>query len=90
MDWKTFLFAFGAIFLAELGDKTQLAVMSLAAKTNSSLSVFVGAMIAFAMITIAGIWIGELLVRFVPKECIRVGAGGMFIVIGLLILLRRL
>lgn len=46
MDWKIFLAAFGTIFLAELGDKTQLANLSLAAKSQSWLSVFIASVVA--------------------------------------------
>ena len=43
MEWKLLATTFGAIFLAELGDKTQLATMTLAATRSSKWSVFVGA-----------------------------------------------
>jgi putative Ca2+/H+ antiporter (TMEM165/GDT1 family) len=40
MDWRTFLLTFGLVFLAELGDKTQLEVIGLVTKSNSPWSVF--------------------------------------------------
>ena len=43
MDWKVFWVTFGAIFLAEMGDKTQLAALTMAAETRLPLSVFLGA-----------------------------------------------
>ena len=43
MDWKVLLSTFGVIFLAEMGDKTQLAAMTLAADTKRPVAVFVGA-----------------------------------------------
>ena len=43
MDWRVFLTTFGTIFLAEMGDKTQLAAMTMAAETKKPLTVFVSA-----------------------------------------------
>ncbi|PSR36519.1 MAG: hypothetical protein C7B44_08550, partial [Sulfobacillus thermosulfidooxidans] len=41
MDWKVLFSTFGLIFFAELGDKTQLSVMTLSAQSDSALSVFI-------------------------------------------------
>jgi putative Ca2+/H+ antiporter (TMEM165/GDT1 family) len=90
MDWKTFLVAFGTIFLAEIGDKTQLAVIGLTGRTGSPLSVFSGAVASLAIITIVGVLIGEGLFRVIPKEYIKIGAGLLFIGVGILILGGRL
>jgi len=43
MDWRVLLTTFGVIFLAEMGDKTQLAAMTMAAETKKPLAVFIGA-----------------------------------------------
>ena len=86
MDWKIFLTTFGMIFLAELGDKTQLAAISMAGETKSPFTVFVGAMAAFGIITLIGVLIGGALTRVVPQAYIRIGAGSLFVVIGILIL----
>jgi putative Ca2+/H+ antiporter (TMEM165/GDT1 family) len=48
MDWRVILTTFGVIFLAELGDKTQLAAMTLAAQTRRPWAVFIGASVALA------------------------------------------
>jgi hypothetical protein len=42
MDWKVFWATFGTLFLAEMGDKTQLAALTMAAETRLPLSVFLG------------------------------------------------
>lgn len=86
MDWKIFLTTFGMIFLAELGDKTQLAAISMASETKSPLAVFVGAMAAFGVITLIGVLIGGFLTKVIPQVYIRLGAGSLFIVIGILVL----
>ena len=88
MEIKTFLAAFGLIFIAELGDKTQLAVMGLVTKSNSPLSVFLGAGAALLCATLLGVLFGEAILKIVPKEYIRIAAGSVFILAGGLILLR--
>lgn len=90
MEWKIFFLTFGTILLAELGDKTQLAVIGITGRTDSTLAIFSGAMLSFAIVTIGGILIGKGLFKVVPNEYIRIGAGLLFIVIGLLMLGGRL
>ena len=51
MDWKTILSTF-LIFLAELGDKTQLACIALTCRARSPLAVFLGAVGALAVVTL--------------------------------------
>jgi len=85
LDWKIFLTTFGMIFLAELGDKTQLAAISMVTETKTPFTVFMGAMAAFGVITFIGVLIGGVLTRVVPQVYIRIGAGSLFIVIGILI-----
>jgi len=81
---KTIWLAFGAIFLAELGDKTQLAVLAMKSKGWSSVEVFIGAMIAFAILTGLALIVGEWLNANLPTNLIeRVAAGG-FVIIGIL------
>ena len=89
MDWKLLGSTFALIFLAELGDKTQLATLSLAASGRSRLLVFLGA--ASALIATSGIavLVGEGLARAVPGVWIRRLAGLAFIVLGVLFLARE-
>ncbi len=54
MNWRIVASTFGAIFLAELGDKTQLAAITLSASTGRPLSVLVGASAALVTVTILG------------------------------------
>ena len=89
MDWRVLLTTFGVIFLAEMGDKTQLAAMTMAAETKRPLAVFVGAALALACVSALGIAVGGVLGHYLPLEWIkRVSAVG-FIVIGVLILLDK-
>ena len=71
MDWKIFVSTFGLIFLAELGDKTQLAAMAMAARSHSPLAVFAGAMTGFGLLTLLGVAFGGLITRFVPEAYVR-------------------
>lgn len=89
MDWKLFATTFGLIFLAELGDKTQLATLSLAASGRSRLVVFLGAAIALAATSALAVLVGEGLSRVVPELWIRRVAGAAFVVLGVLFLLGR-
>jgi hypothetical protein len=88
MDIKLFLVTFGAIFLAELGDKTQLAAMSFAAGNRHALFiVFLAASLAMTVATAIGVAVGATITRVVDPKHIKIGAGVLFILIGLATLL---
>jgi putative Ca2+/H+ antiporter (TMEM165/GDT1 family) len=89
MDWRIFLSTFGAIFLAEMGDKTQLAAMTLAADTKRPLTVFFAAALALACVSAIGVLVGGTLGHYLPLVWIKRGAAVMFIAIGILILLDK-
>ncbi len=90
MDWKVFLSTFALIFFAELGDKTQLSVMTLSAQSNSGMSVFVGAAVALALSALLAVIFGEAVTRLVPTHYIHLGAGIMFVGMGILLILGKL
>ena len=81
---KTFWLTFGTLFLAELGDKTQLAVITLTSKTKDPYWVFIGAVIAMALVTLLGVLVGEALVKFIPEPVIKKLAAAAFVIIGAL------
>ncbi len=89
MDWQVFFTTFGLLFLAELGDKTQLAVVSLAAVKESRLSVLLGAVFALSLVTLMGVALGSLLGHWIPKDWMHRGAGILFILFGLMLLLQK-
>ena len=89
MDWKLFASTFAAIFLAELGDKTQLATLSLAAGGSSRVVVFAGAAFALVATSAVAVVAGEAVSRVIPPVWIRRGAGALFIVLGAIFLLGR-
>lgn len=90
MFWKTVLTTFGLVFLAELGDKTQLATMLLAARSESPLSVFLGSATALVMSSLVGVLAGGIVTRLVPQHYIELGAGVAFVVLGLLLITGKL
>ena len=79
---------FGTIFLAELGDKTQLGVFGLAGSSDSKWSVFLGASAALVASTALAVIGGELVTRVVPAVWLQRGAGALFIVLGAIFLIR--
>lgn len=81
---KSVLLAFGTIFLAELGDKTQLAILAMRSKGLSGWGLFVGAMFAFTVLTAIAILFGGWLQAKVPADVIQKFAACSFMVIGLL------
>lgn len=90
MDWKIFGTAFITLFLAELGDKTQLAVITMTAKTDSKLSVFLGASLALIAVTALGVLLGGILSEYIPTEWLQRIVAVAFIVIGVLMLWGKL
>ena len=90
MDWRVFIATFGTIFLAELGDKTQLANFSLSAKSGSKLSVFLASVIAFGTVTLLTVYLGGFLAKFIKPEYIKYAAASLFILVGLLMFLGKI
>ncbi len=83
MEWKVMLSTFAMIFLAELGDKTQLATLSFAAGSKSRISVFVGAAGALILTSMLAVIFGTLLDRWIPEAYVRRGAACLFIILGI-------
>jgi len=90
MDWKIFGTAFLTLFLAELGDKTQLAVITMTADTSSKASVFLGAASALVVVTLIGVLLGGVLSAWIPTEWLQRIVAVAFIVIGVLMLFKIL
>ena len=88
--WSAFWTTFGALFIAEMGDKTQLAAITLAAETRSPLSVFLGAALALALVSLIGVAVGTILGQYLPEKLIHSVAACAFIVIGVLMLLGKM
>ncbi len=89
MDWKLLATTFAAIFVAELGDKTQLATLSLSAGGQSRWMIFAGAALALVSTSALGVVGGEAVSRFVSPVWLRRVAGVAFILMGAQFLLRK-
>jgi putative Ca2+/H+ antiporter (TMEM165/GDT1 family) len=89
MDWKIFLTAFGTIFLAELGDKTQLATLLYAAKSPKPLSVFIASSLALVLSSALAVAFGSVLGNYIPANIVSKIAGAGFIVIGIFLVLGK-
>lgn len=81
---KSLVLVFISVFLAELGDKTQLATMLFAAdKQAGKLGVFLAASAALVASTFLAVTVGDLITRAVSASTIRIAAGIGFILVGL-------
>ena len=84
MEWKLFITVFGAIFIAEMADKTQLVTMLFAVdKDVSKWTVFVGSASALVLASAIGVVAGTLLSQIINARMMSMLAGAGFIVIGL-------
>jgi len=90
MDLKAMLSVFAVVFLAELGDKTQLAILGLAADSKALVSVFVGAAAAMILATLLAVVLGGVIASYIPARAVHMLAGGLFVIIGALMLFGKL
>jgi Ca2+/H+ antiporter, TMEM165/GDT1 family len=89
MDFRVLLTTFGIIFLAEMGDKTQLAAMTMAAQTKKPWAVLIGASLALTAVSALGVIVGSVIGDYVPLEWVKRTAAVAFIVIGVLMLMGK-
>jgi putative Ca2+/H+ antiporter (TMEM165/GDT1 family) len=90
MDWRLLVTTFGSIFLAELGDKTQLATLSFAAGKNTMVPVFIGSSLALVTSSLLATLLGSALARVLPIRWVHLGAGLIFIVLGVLLVAKNI
>jgi len=90
MDWRLLLTTFGSVFLAELGDKTQLATLCFATGKNTFAPVFIGSSLALTTSSLLACLLGSALTRVLPIRWVHLGAGVLFIVIGGLLVAKNL
>ena len=90
MDWKIFLATFGAVFFAELADKTQLVGIGTVAKTGKPVSVWLGSVSAYIIVTVISVFLGAALAKFIRPELIRYIGASLFIIVGFLMLFKAI
>lgn len=81
-SWQVFSLAFITLLIAEMGDKTQLAVFSLVTDTKMPLAVFLGASLALIVVTVIGVLFGGLITKIIPPYYLKIGAAILFLGIG--------
>ncbi len=82
MDLRGFLTTFGLVFLAELGDKTQLATMSMAATGGQKWLVFAAASLALVLSSLIAVLVGDLLRSRIDPVLVQRAAAALFLVLG--------
>ncbi len=87
MDFKTFMTTCVMIFLAEMGDKTQLAVFGASAATHKFLEVFLGAVAGLVLVTLLAAVLGHVVGQVIPPKLLRIAGGVLFVGIGLSLLM---
>ena len=83
------LTTFITIFLAEMGDKTQLTTITLSSTTNKPLAVFLGSSIALVLATLLGALAGGSIANLIPAFLLKQLSGIVFLIIGINILAQR-
>ncbi len=89
MDFKILTTVFTSVFIAELGDKTQLATLLFASdKDTSKLTIFVGASLALVVTSAIGVIAGSAISQYISERTLHYLAGIGFIAIGVWTLVR--
>ncbi|MBI2932508.1 MAG: TMEM165/GDT1 family protein [Planctomycetes bacterium] len=86
MDWKLFSLTFTSVFLAEFGDKTQLATLAFAGQSRKPWLIFLASSLALVLAAGIGAAVGGVAARWISPVWMRRGAAVLFVVIGLWIL----
>jgi Ca2+/H+ antiporter, TMEM165/GDT1 family len=87
---KIIISTFFIVFIAELGDKTQLATMLISSQSNSKVAVLIGSSVALVCSSILGVLVGSVLNKYVPPNILQFASAIAFIFIGALLLFHRL
>ena len=84
MEWKLLVTVFGAVFVAEMADKTQLVTILFAADREvSKLTVFLGSSLALVLTSAIGVLAGTLLSQAINPKMMSMIAGAGFVMIGI-------
>jgi putative Ca2+/H+ antiporter (TMEM165/GDT1 family) len=79
-----------AFFLVEMGDKTQIATVALAARFHSVVSVMIGTTLGMMIANVPAVFLGNELIKRIPLRAVRIVAALLFLVIGLWLLIETM
>jgi putative Ca2+/H+ antiporter (TMEM165/GDT1 family) len=79
---------FATVFLAELGDKTQLAIVSISGTSSRPGAVFAGSAVALVLASLLGSAAGGSLTRVIPTDWLQLAASAGFLILGVRLILR--
>ena len=80
------LSTFITVFIAEMGDKTQLTTITLSSSTNKPLAVFIGSSTALILATLLGAMAGSSIASLIPDFVLKLLSGIVFLIIGIILI----
>jgi putative Ca2+/H+ antiporter (TMEM165/GDT1 family) len=86
MDWQLLFLSFGTIFLSELGDKSQLATLSISGSSTAPKFVFIGSALALLMASAIGVFLGDSISIFLPTKILKAIAAALFAIMAMRLL----
>lgn len=89
MDWQLLGASFLAVFLSELGDKSQVAAVALGGSSRSPRAVFFGTASALVLASLIGVIVGDQVADYIPQQWLKLAAIIGFVIIGLRLLLQK-
>ena len=78
---------FSLVLLSELGDKSQITILALAAQSTFAIMVFIGSIIGFLIVNSLGAWAGDRVASRIPLRTVKMVVGLVFVLFGVLIVL---
>lgn len=87
-NWGVFLTTLGAFFLAEIGDKTQIATFILAAQYHNLLEVVAGTTVGMLLADVPAVFLGQHFANKLPLKWVRLAAAALFLILGIIVLLK--
>ena len=86
MDWQLLFLSFGTIFLSELGDKSQLATLSISGSSTAPKFVVFGSALALLMASAIGVFLGDSISIFLPTKILKAIAAALFAIMAMRLL----
>ena len=86
MDWQLFFLTFGTVFLSELGDKSQLATLSISSNSKALRFVFLGSAAALLLSSLIGVLLGDRIAEVISTKLLKAIAAGIFAIMAIKVL----